>query len=348
MNTYKILIIDDDIIVRTQIETMLSNKYQVVSANNGLNGLNTLKNFQFDVILLDILLPDIPGLEVLHEIKKIPTYINTPVIIMAEEDSVSYQINSFNNKAFDYIVKPINFSVLMARIKKAVDTYQVNFSLHEKINEKNSQLDNYYKKIYNLTLQLISSLSKAVEAKDRYTRGHSERVAKYACIIGEKLGLSTMELDELNYSALLHDIGKIGVPEEIINKPGKLTKDETSIMRSHTLTGFNILKKISEIPQISTGARWHHEKYNGEGYPDRLKGADIPLIARIIAIADAYDAMSSYRPYREPLPQEIIISEFEKEKGEQFDPKITEIMIDIIKKDTEYKYREYLPETDSL
>lgn len=194
--------------------------------------------------------------------------------------------------------------------------------------------------IEKMSHQLVKALSKSIDAKDEYTNGHSNRVAKYSVMIAEHMGYDEDQLRQMEYSALLHDVGKIGVPNAIINKPGKLTDEEYDIIKKHPSIGDNILKDIMEIPQIRIGARWHHERVDGKGYPDRLKGNDIPEIARIIAMADAYDAMTSNRSYRKYLPQDVVRAEIEKNRGLQFDEQIADIMLEIIDNDTAYSLHE--------
>lgn len=189
-------------------------------------------------------------------------------------------------------------------------------------------------------MQIVTALSGAIDAKDTYTNGHSTRVADYSREIARRLGLSEKEQDDIYMMGLLHDVGKIGVPDAIINKPAKLTDEEYSIIKQHPTMGAEILTNITEFPKLSTGARWHHERYDGKGYPDGIAGEEIPLEARIIAIADAYDAMSSRRSYRDVLPQLQIYSEVQKGKGTQFDPAFAEIMLSMIDEDIDYLMRE--------
>ena len=192
----------------------------------------------------------------------------------------------------------------------------------------------------NLSHEVLLAFSMAVDAKDHYTNGHSERVAKYAKEISRRMGKTEKEQDEIYELGLLHDIGKIGIAEDIINKKGKLTDEEYLAIKQHTIIGWDILKTITEIPWLSKGARWHHERYDGKGYPDGLVGEQIPEEARIICLADCYDAMTSKRSYSFPRPQHEVREEIERCMGTQFDPVIAKYMIDMIDEDTEYKLRE--------
>ena len=198
----------------------------------------------------------------------------------------------------------------------------------------------YYKKTENMSKQMVNALAKTIDAKDKYTNGHSTRVAKYSIMIAKRMGYKGKKLEQLEFAALLHDIGKIGVPREIINKPSRLTDEEYEIIKTHPGTGADILTEVTEIPDITIGARWHHERYDGKGYPDKLSGMDIPELARIIGVADAYDAMTSKRSYRDVLSQEIVKGEIEKGKGTQFDPQIADIMLILIDEDKDYEMHE--------
>ena len=191
-----------------------------------------------------------------------------------------------------------------------------------------------------LFAQTAEALASAIDAKDKYTKGHSSRVAEYSKKIAEQVGKNPQECEEIYYAALLHDVGKIGISRSILNKNGKLTNEEYEVIKEHPDIGAQILSSISESPYLSIGARSHHERYDGRGYPQGLKGDDIPEIARIIAVADAYDAMTSSRSYRETIPQQVVREEFVKGLGTQFDPVFGKIMIHMIDLDEEYQMKE--------
>ena len=201
-----------------------------------------------------------------------------------------------------------------------------------------------HKKTEQMFLQTVMALSDAVDAKDRYTSGHSKRVAEYSRKIAERMGKSKEEQEEIYRAGLLHDVGKIRIPEEIINKPGRLTDDEFNTIKIHPVTGYHILRGISEESSIAVAAKYHHERYDGKGYPNGLEGTKIPEVARILGVADSYDAMASNRSYRNALPQDVVRNEIEKGRGTQFDPKIADIMLQMIDEDKDYQMKE----TDSL
>ena len=213
--------------------------------------------------------------------------------------------------------------------------------------QQQEELDKRKKYIEEMSLQLMQMLSTTIEAKDEYTKGHSHRVAEYSVLIARELGWNEKELSNLKNAAHLHDIGKIAIPDTILNKPSKLSEEEFSIIKEHTIIGANILKNISLIDHVQEIVRNHHERYDGNGYPDGLKGKEIPLHARIVAVADSYDAMSSQRIYRNQLPPEKIIQELENNKGTQFDPEITDIFLKLLREDRIHVKEDHLSITEN-
>lgn len=202
------------------------------------------------------------------------------------------------------------------------------------VNEQNIKIES--EKNVTLTTDMIKALVKTIDAKDPYTNGHSVRVAEYSKMIAEQEYSDTQKIQNIHNIALLHDIGKIAIPDEIINKPGKLTDEEYNLIKAHTITGAQILSEISSYPDLINGAKYHHERYDGRGYPCGLKGEEIPEIAAIIGVADAYDAMTSNRSYRKMLPQDVVRNEISKGLGTQFHPKWGKIMLQLIDQDTSY------------
>ena len=270
----------------------------------------------------------------------------------------------FNKFILNMVVAPINeMSFLMERyyeddegsngkrmtalpdlgIKSGDEIEKLYKSLQKMVGDAAVYIERIIKqeqKSAHLTQGFMLALAKAVDAKDHYTSGHSERVAQYAREIAHRMGKTQKELDDIYTMGLLHDIGKIGVSEAIINKNGRLTDEEFAEIKTHPAKGYEILQNVTELPALATGARWHHERYDGRGYPDGLSGATIPEEARIIAVADAYDAMTSKRAYSDVRPQEQVRAEIERCKGSQFDPAIADIMLSMIDDDTEYKMHE--------
>ncbi|MGN0715369.1 MAG: HD-GYP domain-containing protein [Anaerovoracaceae bacterium] len=207
--------------------------------------------------------------------------------------------------------------------------------MYDDIQKKNEmylkEIEDKNKEIKNMTLETITTIANIIDAKDEYTKGHSQRVAEYASAIARELGYSEEEINNIRYIALLHDIGKIGIPDSILKKPDRLTDDEFRIMKEHVDIGGNILKGNTFINELEKGAKYHHERYDGTGYTEGLKGEAIPRIARIIGVADAFDAMTSNRVYRASLSEEKVISELKKNSGSQFDPEITDVLLRIVK-----------------
>ena len=214
------------------------------------------------------------------------------------------------------------------------------FFAHERKVSENAEFERMTMHQKHLFEETALALANAIDAKDKYTHGHSIRVAEYSRRIAELSGKSKQECEEIYYAGLLHDVGKIGVPEEIITKEGKLTDEEYEAIKQHSAKGSEILKNITEYPYLSIGARYHHERYDGKGYPDKLVGTDIPDIARIIAVADSYDAMTSLRSYRKTIPQQKVREELISCAGTQFDPEYANVMIHMIDTDTDYIMKE--------
>ena len=221
---------------------------------------------------------------------------------------------------------------------KSIENY--NTVMEKEVAEKTLELTQQQVRTKELFVQTITALSEAVDAKDRYTSGHSKRVAKYSKMIAARMGKNKEEQEEIYRAGLLHDVGKIRIPADIINKPGKLTEEEYNLIKIHPITGYNILRGVGDNSYIATASKYHHERYDGRGYPNGLAGENIPQISRILGVADSYDAMASNRSYRDALPQDIVRSEIVKGKGTQFDPEIADIMVQIIDEDTNYELRE--------
>jgi len=236
------------------------------------------------------------------------------------------------------IFKLISGSLEKARRTAEMEEFQAE--LEKKVDEQTVELRDQQKKINDLYIQTVTALSEAVDAKDRYTSGHSKRVAEYSRMIAARMGKSKKEQEEIYRAGLLHDVGKIRIPVEIINKPGRLTDEEFNIIKIHPVTGYHILRGISGNSDIAIAAKYHHERYDGKGYPNGLEGENIPESARILGVADSYDAMTSNRSYRNALPQDVVRAEIEKGKGTQFDPYVADVMLQLMDEDTEYNMKQ--------
>ena len=335
----KILAVDDDDMNLFTIQEMFGIRYDIRCASSGAEALREIARERPDLVLLDFHMPEMDGIEVLQHIRDIEGCENLPVVFLTADTGADTEAVLFEAGAMDFIAKPFVMQVAMQRIHRILNLKHLQDSLQDEVDRKTSELRDSNQRLQSLSDQIIHALTNAVDTKDRYTNGHSERVAAYSREIARRLGKPSKEINEIYNIALLHDIGKIGIADAIISKPSRLNSEEYEIIKSHTIKGYEILKAISEMPALPIGARWHHERYDGTGYPDGKAGKDIPEVARIICVADAYDAMSSDRSYRKALPQFIVRDEIEQGKGVQFDPKIADVMLQMIDEDTEYRMR---------
>lgn len=335
-----IMLVDDDEINTKAVTSMLHDEYSVIAANSGKVALELLKKQTPDLILLDVHMPGMDGHDVIHALKENPEYSDIPVVFLTSDEDENTEVQGFSEGAIDFIKKPFRKAVAVQRIRRILELSYLQKNLKQEVEKQTDVAERRRQKVERMSLQMVHALANTIDAKDSYTNGHSTRVAEYSVMIAKRMGYTGEKLEQLQYAALLHDIGKIGVPREIINKTSRLTDEEYEIIKTHPAIGANILNEISEIPDIAIGARWHHERYDGKGYPDHLKGNEIPEIARIIGVADAYDAMTSKRSYRDVLPQNVVREELEKGKASQFDPEIADIMMRLMDEDKGYKMHE--------
>lgn len=330
-----VVVVDDDVTNLKMAGLILSRQHMRVTAlKSGRALLEYIKDNNPDLILLDIRMPEMDGFETLRRLRQemMPGQ-EIPVIFLTSDDNSEAETKGLELGAMDFIRKPFVPEVLILRVKHIIELVRLQKNLAEEVEIKTQENE-------NLSMRVVQTLAEAIDAKDTYTNGHSGRVAEYAYEIARRFGYSRKQQDEIYMAGLLHDVGKIGVPDSVINKPGKLTDEEYTQIKIHPVLGDRILRRIHERPILAVVARWHHERYDGTGYPDALSGAEIPEEARIIAVADAYDAMTSRRSYRSILPQEVVRQEIEKGKGTQFDPVFADLMLEIIAEDPDYKLRE--------
>ncbi len=337
---YHILVVDDNQMNLLLIKKILSKSYDVSTAISGKAAFEHLENGSVDMILLDLRMPEMDGFEFLEIIKKDEKLKDIPIICLTADDDHDSELRCFELGVLDFITKPFIAEIMLMRISRILMLESLQHDLREEVDRQTERLHKSNRKLQRLTTQVMLTLAGTIDAKDKYTNGHSERVAEYSKMIAQRSGLPQQEQDNIYYIGLLHDIGKIGVPDEIINKTSRLNDEEYAVIKTHPSIGAEILERMSELPDIALGARYHHERYDGRGYPEGLKGEEIPLIARIIGVADAYDAMTSNRSYRNVLSQNVVRGEIEKGIGTQFDPGFAEIMLKIIDEDTEYVLRE--------
>ena len=342
MNEWILVIDDDTDNLRMASRILASQGMKAASMRSGRDALRFLERSpnRPDLILLDIHMPDMDGFQTLAEIRKRPDWAKIPVIFLTADENSGAETKGLNAGAVDFIKKPFIPEVLLTRVRRIIDLTRLQNNLASQVEEKTRAVVEQQERLSRLSMQLVLTLAGAIDAKDAYTNGHSRRVADYAREIARRYGYPPERQEKIYMIGLLHDIGKIGVPDSIISKPERLTDAEYQIIRTHPAQGDKILRNIPEFPELSIGARWHHERYDGTGYPDGIAGEEIPEEARIIAVADAYDAMASRRSYRDVLPQERIRTEIRKGMATQFDPTFARIMLEMIDEDKEYRMRE--------
>lgn len=336
-----VLVVDDDNITLMMVSHALTDTYRVATATSGAEAIKLLDTEIPDLILMDVEMPEMNGMEAAKLIKANSSWEQIPLIFLTADSDPVTEAACLKLGADDFIIKPVVPLVMTSRISRILE-------LKELRDELKTQLEKKTKQVEMVTPNSIMSIANTIDAKDKYTSGHSVRVANCAVEIAKKLGWSESEIQNFRYVALLHDIGKIGVPDSVLNKPAKLTDEEFAIIKKHPVTGGEILKDIRMIDHVQEGALFHHERYDGKGYPFGLKGIDIPLYARIVCIADSYDAMTSNRIYRNKLTQEQVIDEFEKGSGTQFDPNLAAIFIDMLKNGFSVPYSEELSDSDLI
>lgn len=322
----RLLVVDDEEFIRTVIrERMEIEGFLVDEAQDGRQALAKLGMGGYSILLTDIRMPEMDGIALLQEASR--RFPDTARIVMTAYAELETAVAAMKNGAFDYILKPFSFDVLFVTIRNALhkkamerqlQDYRVN--LENRVKEQTELINKMY-------VRAINALIKALEAKDFYTRGHSQRVTRYSVAIGQDLGLPPDQIRELRRAASLHDLGKIGVRDAILNKPGKLTDEEIGEVLRHPEMATRILSPIPFFRKLLPSILHHHERFDGLGYPGRLKGKEIPLDSRIMAVCDAYDAMTSDRAYRAALPAEDAAAEILRCSGAQFDPEIVSVFL---------------------
>ena len=329
----RILVIDDDETICSNVESILSPLYDIEISLTGTDAIKKIIKYEPDIVILDIHLSDGNGFEIMDRIKKEEQTAAIPILLITGDEDTVTEENAFRRGAADFIRKPFVPDILKQRTKRIIELYHYQRSIEDEVRKQTSRSK-------RLSREMMLALSKTVDTKDHYTDGHSRRVAAMAAEIARRLGKTPEEQVEIFEIGLLHDIGKIGVHEDIIHKETRLTDDEFAEIREHTLKGDEILREIDDMPKLRQGARWHHEHFDGKGYPDGLKGNDIPEAARIVCVADCYDAMTSTRTYSVPKKQSEVRAEIERCKNTWFDPVIADVMLTMIDEDKEYSMNE--------
>ena len=336
---YRILVADWDETNMALFLDTLSDRYHTERAVTADEFERKMYEFSPDMVLLSYGFNSDDGIPLAIWMKQRPEYVSTPVIMMLRGDT-DIEVEAMKTGVIEIIRKPIKPDLLLLRVDRMLELRHLQTCLENEVDKQMRVVEKRNSEITTLLKQSLVTLASAVDAKDHYTNGHSSRVAEYSREIARRAGKTERAQNEAYYAGLLHDIGKIGVPDSLIAKCSGLTDEEYKTIRRHPEIGAEILGHITEMPNLAVAAYHHHEHYDGSGYPDHLKGEDIPDIARLIAVADAYDAMTSRRSYRDVLPQEVAKNEIKKGRGTQFDPLYADIMIGMIDEDKNYDMRE--------
>lgn len=323
---YKIIAVDDEEGIIDSLSIFLKRSgYEFVGATDPEQAIEMVKNEHFDLMILDFIMTPIHGDQVVEEIRKFNKELY--ILLLTGHKDLAPPLDTIRRLDIQgYCEKSDKFDQLLLLIESGIKSIkQMN-----EIKKINKELADTYEKLEKAYLESVQTLRYTVEAKDSYTRGHSDRVSEYSVLLGKYLNLPEETLNTLRIGGLFHDVGKIGVPDSILQKESKLTDNEYSEIKNHPSIGAHILSTATIFHDIIPIVKHHHEKYDGTGYPGRLQGENIPYLARIAAIADSFDAMTSRRTYRDSLPIDVVIAEFRKCKGTQFDPKLADVFLDIL------------------
>ncbi len=325
-NGYKIIVVDDEQGIIDSLSIFLKRSgYDFTGVTNPLEAIERVKSEHFDMMILDFMMDPIHGDEVVEEIRKFNKELY--ILLLTGHKDLAPPLETIKRLDIQgYCEKSDKFDQLLLLIEsgiKSIEQMNTIKKINDELQDKNAELEKAY-------LDTIGILRQTVEAKDPYTRGHSDRVSEFSVLIGKKLGLDEKTLHILKIGGLFHDIGKIGIPDSILLKESKLNDEEYSQIKNHPTIGAHILGDAKVFQDIIPIVKHHHERFDGKGYPSQLAGEDIPFIARIAAVADTFDAMTSKRTYRDALPLDTVKAEIERCSGSQFDPKIAKVFLDIL------------------
>lgn len=311
-----VVVVEDEPTQRTLLTRALQSEgYDVVATADGESGLLAIGEYQPDLVLLDLSVPRLDGFEVCRRLRLDPVTATLPVIVVTAHTSMGDMVAALDAGADDFLAKPVQQAELFARMRSAIRLRRSITSLER-------------------ATQIVAALANAVEAKDAGLVHHCRWLAYHAARVGAEVGLRGEELEAVAYGALLHDVGKIGVPEHLLRKEGPLSEEEWVVMRRHPEIGERICQPLHASRSFAPVIRHHHERFNGKGYPDGLRGRQIPLGARIVAIADAYEAMVHGRPYQPAQPHSLAAEELTRLRGTQFDPELVPVFLDELERDT--------------
>jgi putative two-component system response regulator len=325
----RILLVDDEPEITEILSDLLSDEYECLRAGAAEHALEHLRKSQFELVISDITMPGMSGLEMIPHVKSVSP--DTVVVMISGMQTVESAIGALRLGAFDYLMKPFDLRQVEAVVKRALEHHELIVAkqryenhLEELVEQRTAELDRALDSLENAYRSTLKALTAALETRDSETHGHSERVVSYSLRLGREYGLSRDELKALEFGSLLHDIGKIGVPDSILRKPAKLTEEEWVRMREHPMHGQQILRGIEFLKGAARVVAQHHEKWDGSGYPLGLREEDIDICARIFSVADAFDAITSDRVYRQGKSYEAASKELDEWAGRQFDSQVVE------------------------
>jgi len=343
----RILIVDDELEITEILADLLSEDYDCQKAGSAEQALVRLQQSEFHLVISDITMPGMSGLEMIPQVKALSP--NTVVVMISGMQTVESAIGALRLGAFDYLMKPFDLRQVEAVVKRALEHHELIVAkqryenhLEELVEQRTAELDRALDSLEEAYRSTLKALTTALETRDQETHGHSERVVSYSLRLGREYGLNREQMKALEFGSLLHDIGKIGVPDSILRKPAKLTEEEWVVMREHPMHGQQILRGIEFLQGASRVVAQHHEKWDGSGYPLGLIQEEIDVNARIFAVADAFDAITSDRVYRRGKEYEAAAQELDEWAGRQFDPKVVEAFHRVPKEDWEELHRQSL------
>ena len=350
----RILIVDDEVEITEILADLLSEEYECLRAASAEEALARLPETEFQLVISDITMPGMSGLDMIPHVKELSP--DTVVVMISGMQTVESAIGALRLGAFDYLMKPFDLRQVEAVVKRALEHHDLVVAkqryenhLEELVEQRTVELDKALNSLEGAYRSTLKALTAALETRDLETHGHSERVVTYSLRLGREYGLNSAEMKSLEFGSLLHDIGKIGVPDSILRKPAKLTEEEWVRMREHPLHGQQILRGIEFLEGAARVVAQHHEKWDGTGYPFGLRQEEIDICARIFSVADAFDAITSDRVYRRGKPYEAAAQELDDWAGRQFDPKVVEAFHRVPKEDWEELHRQSLmPKPDQF
>jgi len=334
----RLLIVDDEVEVRGVLHELLDDAYECVEAASAEEALAQLRETNYELVISDITMSGMTGLEMIPHVKVASP--DTVIVMISGMQTIESAINALRLGAFDYLMKPFDLRQAEAAVARALEHHELVVAkqryenhLEELVDQRTAELDKALGSLENAYRSTLRALTAALETRDAETHGHSERVVTFSLRLGREYGLTAPEMKALEFGSLLHDIGKIGVPDAILRKPAKLTDEEWIRMREHPMHGQQILRGIKFLEGAARVVAQHHEKWDGSGYPLGLKAEEIDICARIFSVADAFDAITSDRVYRQGRPYEAAAQELDEWGNRQFDPKVVEAFHRVPKED---------------